>query len=437
MKIRFIYPTWRRIHYQTNYILPPLGVTVVGGLTPEEHEVHLTDENVQEIDFEEDVDMVAISTMLLAQAKRGWEIADRFRARGVPVVLGGLSATTLPEDAAKHADAIVIGEAEGVWPQLLADFQRGAMKKVYRRSEYPGGAEMGRARRSLLNKPLYNYRGVEMLDLIETSRGCRFGCYPCQVPFVSGKNHRQKAMDRVIEEMAAIPNERLFIVDNSLEQDEDHQKRLFQAMIDSGIKKRWVAHPISVKPEILELAARAGCWYVYHAVHKPSKLMAERIRMHHEFGIGVEGTIMVGLDNHDKDIFKRITDFLLESDIDLAEFTVLTPFPGTPVFDEYKKAGRILHEDWNLYNAEEVVFRPAQMTPDDLQEGYRYCWDAFYKNIPERERMFRLFKRLRKRDWKPDISKAGENQFPAKGVHGRLWGGVYKPGSAGSVTPPE
>lgn len=429
MRIRLIYPTWERIHYQTKYILPPLGVLVVGGLTPDDVEVRLTDENVEPIDFDEDVDMVAISTMLLAQAKRGWEIADRFRERGIPVVIGGLSATTLPLQAAMHADAIVIGEAEGVWPQLIEDFKKGQLRKTYQRDAYAVGAGIAQPDRSLLNKPLYNYRGVEMLDLIETSRGCRFACYPCQVPFVSGTAHREKPMEQVIEEMAAIPNDRLFIVDNSLEQSEDHQKRLFKAMIDAKLNKTWVAHPISVNPEILELAAEAGCWYVYHAIHKPSDLMRDRIKMHHDFGIGVEGTIMVGLDNHDPDIFKRIVDFLLEVDLDLAEFTVLTPFPGTPVFDKMKRDGRILHEDWNKYNAEQVVFQPAKMTPKQLEEGYAYCWDEFYKEIPERRRMYRLFQRLRNRhSWSPAVSRPGEAQFEAPGIGGQLWGGVVEAG---------
>ena len=427
MKIRLIYPVWERIYYQTKYILPPLGVITMAATIPEGHEVALTDENVETVDFDEDVDLVMISTMLLAQAKRGWEIADEFRKRGKTVILGGLSVTTLPDEAAEHADAIVIGEAEGVVPQVIADFQAGRLKKRYQRPAYVEGNEIASPRRDLLNKPLYNYRGVEMLDLIETTRGCRFGCYPCQVPFVSGTEHRVKDIDRVIEEMAAIPNDRLFIVDNSLEQSEQHQRELYQAMIDADLGKKWVAHPISVKPDLLELAARSGCWYVYHAIHKPSPLMRERIKLHHDHGIGVEGTIMVGTDNHTKDIFKDLTDFLLDCELDLAEFTVLTQLPGTPVFDKFKADGRLLHTDWSKYNAEQVVYQPAQMTPDELQEGYIYMWEEFYKAVPERHRMWRLFKRLYKRhEWAPVTTRPGEAQFTAKGSPGRLWGGVVQ-----------
>lgn len=427
MKVRLIYPIWERIFYQTKYILPPLGVTVVGGLTPDDIEVNLTDENVDAIDFDEQVDLVAISTMLLAQAKRAYQIADKFRARGIPVVMGGLSVTTVPGEAAEHADTIVIGEAEGVWPQLLRDFQKKQMKKVYQRTNgFVESEEIGTPRRSLLNKKAYNYRGVEMLDLIETSRGCRFGCYPCQVPRVSGAKHRTKAIDRVIAEMASIPNDRLFIVDNSLEQNEPHQLELFKAMTDAKLNKRWVSHPISVKPEILEWAARSGCWYVYHAIHKPSQLIRDRVKMHHDYGIGVEGTIMVGLDNHNKDIFKEITDFLLDIDLDLAEFTVLTPFPGTKVFEEFKADGRLLHEDWSKYNAEQVVYKPTQMTPQELEEGYRYCWNEFYRETPEPERMYLLFKRLYRNKWEwGKLSQPGENQFVSAGI-GKLWGGVME-----------
>jgi radical SAM superfamily enzyme YgiQ (UPF0313 family) len=245
------------------------------------------------------------------------------------------------------------------------------------------------------------------------------------VPMVSGNAHRTKQIDRVIEEMAAIPNDRLFIVDNSLEQNVQHQEELFRAMIDADLGKKWVAHPISVTHKNLDLAARSGCWYVYHAIHKPSDLIRERVKMHHDYGIGVEGTVMVGLDNHDTDIFKRITDFLLEIDLDLAEFTVLTPFPKTKVFDTFKKDGRILHEDWSKYNAEQVVYQPAKMTPDQLQEGFKYCWTEFYREQPEQQRMFKLFKRLyTKHEWNPATTNKGESQFSAKGVAGQLWGGV-------------
>ena len=241
------------------------------------------------------------------------------------------------------------------------DQERGALKPVYQRQGFADAADIPSPRRDLLDDRQYTYRGLRMMDLIETSRGCRFGCFPCQVPFVSGKEHRVRDIEKVVDEMAAIDCDRVFIVDNALEQNEDHQRALFKAMVRA--KKSWVAHPISAKPDILKLAADSGCWYVYHQIHKESGGIRDKVRMMHDFGIAVQGTILLGIDSHGPDVFKRMVDFLLEIDLDLAEFTVMTPFPQTPLFDQMKKEGRLLHEDWGLYNAENVVFRPARMTP--------------------------------------------------------------------------
>jgi len=425
MRIKLIYPTWQRIQYQTQYVLPPLGVSVVAALTPSGHEVTICDENVEPITYEP-VDLVGISTLLVSQAPRAFAIADEFRARGIPVVLGGLTVTCLPELSRQHADTIVLGEAEGVWPQVIADAEQGKLKPFYQREGYASGAEIPNARRDLLNPDHYTYRGVRMMDLIETSRGCRFGCFPCQVPFVSGKDHRIRDIETVVDEMAAVKNDRVFIVDNAMEQDESHQRELFSAMVRA--KKNWVAHPISAKPDILQLAAESGCWFVYQAIWQESQMIRDKVRMMHEFGIAVEGTILLGLDTHGPDIFKRMVDFLLDCDLDLAEFTVLTPFPGTPFFNQMKRAGRLLHEDWSRYNAEDVVIRPAKMTPDQLAEGYQYMWDNFYKGESQPAKMFRLYGRLVSRQgFHPEIQRPERRPLPGQRAGtSALWGGVVQ-----------
>lgn len=424
MRIKLVYPTWQRIQYQTQYVLPPLGVTVVAALTPPEHEVSITDENVEPLDFDEPVDLVGISTLLVSQSPRAFAIADEYRRRGVPVVLGGLTVSCLPEKSLEHADAIVHGEAEGVWPELLRDAEKKQLKKVYRRQGYASGAEIPAPRRDLLRADLYTYRGVRMMDLVETSRGCRFNCFPCQVPYVAGVKHRQRDIMQVVDEIAAIPNDRVFIVDNAMEQDEDHERRFFKEL--ARAQKAWVAHPISPKPDILELAAASGCWFVYQAIWTDSQKTKDRIKMFHDFGIAVEGTILLGTDQHGPDIFKRMVDFLLECELDLAEFTVVTPFPGTPFHQQMKDAGRLLHEDYAHYNAEEVVIRPAKMTPDQLTEGYRYVWDEFYKNESQPEKMTKLYaKLLRRRRWRPDIGAPERRAIRGQRAGGAaLWGGV-------------
>ncbi len=427
MRIKLVYPTWQRIERQTHYVLPPLGIAVAAAATPEGHEVSITDENVEPIDFDERVDLVGISTMLVSQAPRAFEIAAEFRARGVPVVLGGLTATCLPEVCRKHADAVVLGEAEGVWPEVVRDAERGALKPLYHREGFAGPAEIGSPRRDLLDPKLYTYRGIRMMDLLETSRGCRFGCFPCQVPIVTGRAHRMRPVEEVIEEMAAIDNDRIFIVDNSPEQNPEHEKALFEGL--KRVKKRWVSHPISANPDTLKRAAESGCWLVYQALLDSSEKFRDKVKLFHDYGITVEATMSFGTDRHGPDVFKRMVDFLLETGVDLAEFTVLTPFPGSPFYFEMKQAGRILHDDWALYNAENVVFRPAGMTPEELQEGYHYAWKEFYREESQAARMFRVYRRLSGKDWAREIKSPEARVLPNQEAgDSALWGGVVDAG---------
>ena len=224
------------------------------------------------------------------------------------------------------------------------------------------------------------------------SRGCRFHCYPCAVAYLGGRRFRPRPIDKAIAEMAAIDNNRLFIVDNSLAQSTEWELDLFREMIP--LKKKWCSHPIEDKPEVLDLAARAGAWYVYQAVFDTSDYIRERIRRYHDHGIGVEGTILLGLDNHDEDFIKRLIDFLLEIDLDLAEFTVLTPFPHTRAFDELHRQGRILTYDWSRYTADQVVYQPKHMSAERLQELLDYAWTSFYADEPQNMKMARLFARV-------------------------------------------
>jgi hypothetical protein len=195
-----------------------------------------------------------------------------------------------------------------------------------------------------------------------------------------------------VAEMAGIDNNRLFIVDNSLAQDTQWEKDLFREMIP--LKKKWCSHPIEDKPEVLDLAAQAGAWYVYQAVFDTSDYIKERIKRYHDHGIGVEGTILLGLDSHSEDFIKELIDFLLEIELDLAEFTVLTPFPHTKAFKELEEQKRILTYDWNEYSADNVVFQPKQMSPERLQELLDYAWNSFYQDEPQEVKMFKLFQQV-------------------------------------------
>jgi len=347
--------------------------------------------------YDDDVDFVGISMLLTTQIKQGWAIADEYRKRGKKVMFGGISTMLHAEETMLHADCVFLGEAEGHMEQVFQDFRNGQLKKVYNHmNDLPAIETVGPARRDLYKRELYYHKGVQMVDLFHASRGCKYSCYPCAVSYLGGRCFRPRPIDKVVEELDTIDNNRLFIVDNSLAQDTQWEKDLFKAMIP--FKKKWCSHTIEDKPEVLDLAAQAGAWYVYQAVFDTSDYIKERVKRYHDYGIGVEGTILLGLDNQTEDDIKRLIDFLLEIDLDLAEFTVLAPFPHTKAYTDLIKQDRIFDKDWNNYNAGQVVYHPKHMSADKLQELYQYAWDTFYKDETQEEKMFKLLKQVVSRE---------------------------------------
>jgi len=388
MMFHFIFPRWPKIEEQSPFNLPPLGVLQAASCVPGDVDVEITDENVRPVDFDAACDLVGVSIMLTCQAPRAYEIAAEMRRRGRPVVLGGLHVTLCPEEAALHADAIVVGEGEGLIERMTADFAAGRMQKVYRRDGFPDIAAVPAPNRRLHDKKKhYTFKGWELVDLVETSRGCRFNCYPCCSAYLGGRQHRTKPVARTLEDLAGC-HDHVFIVDNSLEQSVEYQKELFGAMIGAG--KRWVSHPISADPEVLRLARKSGCWYIYYAVFSTSDKVRDRIKLYHDHGIGVEGTILLGLDFHTEDFVKRLIDFLLTVELDLAEFTILTPFPRTQAYEQLEEEGRIIDRDWSRYNASTVVYRPFHMSPERLTDLYREAWRTFYAKDSQNARMGKL-----------------------------------------------
>ncbi len=417
MKMKLVYPRWPKLERQTEFHLPPHGPAVFAATVPAEVELVFTDENLEPIDFDEAADLVGISTMLSCQLPRAFEVARAFRQRGVPVIFGGIATMLHAEEVAEHADSIFLGEAEGRFAGVLDDFKSGCLKKVYDYMDTPPAMELvGTARREILNRESYNYRGVQMLDLVHASRGCKFDCFPCCTGFLGGKTFRPRPIDKVIEEMEAIQNNRLFIVDNSLAQDRAWLIDLFTAM--APLKKKWVSHPILDDDQVLKLAAEAGAWYVYQAVFDTSDVIRNRIRRCKEHGIGVEGTIILGTDDQTEDDIKRLVDFLMEVELDIAEFTILTPFPHSPIRRQFEAEGRILSNNWLDYSADKVVYQPRHMTPEKLQELYYYAWDTFYADSGHQLKMGELFKQVIRREmddgtyrrYNPKIRRA----FPQK-----------------------
>ncbi len=396
--VTLIYPKWNKIPEQTEFHLPPHGPVCVAASIPEEYEVRFIDENVDTIDFSSSTDVVFLSMMLTCQLPRGKEIAARYKELGIQVVAGGISTMLHSEEVATFVDSIFLGETEdGRLATVFKDLEGGRLQPRYNFfHDFPPIDSIGPARRSILHDERYVYRGVRMVDLVHASRGCRFNCFPCATAFLGGQQFRPRPMDRVVEEIESIDNNRLFLVDNSLAQSKEWVMELFEALIP--LKKKWISHPILDDEEVIAKAAEAGCWYVYQAVFDTSDVIRNRVKRLKDHGIGVEAAVLLGTDNQDADYIKRLIDFLLEIDIDMAEFSILTPFPHTAVTERYEKEGRILHKDWGRYTTAEAVYTPKNMSPEKLEEMYSYAWETFYQDMPQSLRMARLFAELVKKE---------------------------------------
>jgi len=419
MKIKLIYPKWPKLKNQPEFNLPPHGPVCFAATVNDDIELSFCDEHVEKLHFDDDADLIALSVMLTCQLPRAWEIADWYRAHGKTVVFGGIATTLHYQETIPHADAVFLGEAESGFDKVIDDFKKAQLKKMYDyRLYYPDTALIGNARRSILKRQRYNFRGVQMVDLVHASRGCRFNCFPCCTPYLGGRQFRPRPIEAIVKELESIDNNRLFFVDNSLAQDDEWEKRLFKAI--APLKKKWISHPIKDDDEILDLAVKAGCWYVYQAIVDTSDHIRRKIQRLQERGIGVEGTILLGLDSHDEDYIKQLVDFLLEINLDLAEFTILTPFPHTSIREQLEKENRILHNDWSRYTAGEVVFQPAKMGIDALQKMYEYAWETFYYNCSKEMKMAKMFLKVIEKEKKDSTYKDVKlNPF-------RAWGHLEK-----------
>ncbi len=422
--VTLVYPKWPKIPQQTEFHLPPHGPVNVAAEIPAEYEVRFVDENVDPLDIAADTDIVLLSMMLTCQTPRGYEIAAKYREIGIPVVAGGIAVMLHAEEVEGKVDSVFLGEVEnGRLAKVLQDFEEGRLQAKYDYFlDFPPIESVGPARREILNRDKYIYRGVQMVDLVHASRGCRFNCFPCATAFLGGRKFRPRPVDQVVEEIAGIDNNRLFLVDNSLAQDKKWIMELFEAL--KPLKKKWISHPILDEEDVVKKAAEAGCWYVYQAVFDTSDVIRDRVKRLKDHGIGVEAAVLLGPDNQDADYIKRLVDFLLEIDVDMSEFSLLTPFPHAPVTEQFEKEGRILHKDWSRYTTAEVCFQPKLMTPEVLQEMFYYAWENFYKDMSQSLRMARLFHQVVKREMEDGTyqrsTKLGTNrrQWQAEDSHG-------------------
>ena len=415
--ILIIYPRWPKIPQQTEFHLPPHGPVCMAASIPDDYEIEFIDENVQSLPLRIETDLVFLSVMLTCQLPRALEIAALVRRQGIKVVAGGIAAMLHAEEVRQHVDACFLGETEGGrLGVLLADWERDDLKDVYDfMQDQPDIESVGPARRDILNYDFYSYRGLRMVDLVHASRGCRFNCFPCATAYLGGRRFRPRPLEKVVEEVGLIDNDRLFFVDNSLAQDRDWVMALFDAI--GPLKRHWISHPILDEEEVVKKAAAAGCWYVYQAIFDTSDVIRNRVKRLKDHGIGVEAAVLLGTDNQDEDYIRKLVDFLLEIDVDMAEFSILTPFPHTPVTAKLDSERRILHRDWRQYTTTNVCFVPKHMSCEKLQEMYSYAWRAFYQDMSAQLRMARLFANISRND------RVETGPVPSEVKRIRGWGG--------------
>ncbi len=366
--------------------IPQLGLHILASLTPNDVDITVVDEEIREIDFSLDFDLVGISCMT-ATANRSYQLADRYRQKGSKVVLGGIHPTILPKEAIQHADAVVIGEAEGCWSEVINDCRKNKLQKFYRvpvpdLSKYPS------PRRDFhIDKTLFNCVGLV------TTRGCPYACEFCSVTDFYGGKIRHRPVSMVVEDIKQSGSKTFLILDDNVTGHPEYSKQLFEAMIPLGIT--WVGQSsiaLAKDKGMLKLCRQSGCVALFFGVESvsPSSLLGmkkslksigeteEAIKIIQDNGIAFHPSIILGFDTDTKTIFDDTLEFLARTKLPTMALHVLTPYPGTRLYQRFRDQGRIISHDWSHYDHHTVVFQPKNMTPQELAEGQRYVQSEFY-----------------------------------------------------------
>ncbi|AJE04559.1 B12-binding domain-containing radical SAM protein [Geobacter pickeringii] len=389
-RLLLIYPATHKLGWARYFQLPSHSLQMVAAATPESWEVILADEVHDEVPFNGAFDLVGITAMT-HQATRAYEIADRFRGRGVPVVLGGIHPTVLPDEALQHADAVVVGEAEPVWGELLDDLLAGRLRPVYR-APVPTG--------DLLTAPwprreILAGRRYLTTQTVQASRGCPYDCSFCTVTPYFGRSFRYRDPADILAEIRSFNRKLVVFLDDNLLGDPAKARPILRGLAEMNV--RWGSQTnlrFAEDPELLKLVAESGCIGLFVGIesvtgthanmaksgskHTPADLM-KRVR---DAGIILETSIIFGFDDHDESVFETTVRFLEECSPSVPTFHILTPYPGTALFRQFQEEGRLLTTDWSRYDHSSVVFRPRLMSPERLHRGWlearreAYSWRA-------------------------------------------------------------
>ena len=378
---------FRQLKYS---LFPPLSLLTLAGMTPDDRfEIIVRDEHVESVEIDQEVDLVGIQ-VYVSSAGRAYELADHYRRCGAKVVLGGIHPTTLPHEAAEHADAVCIGPAETVWPQILADFERGELSRFYHGQAAGSAALVPQARRDLMSSAAYLVRNTMV-----TSRGCPHCCSFCyKGSFWGARYYETRPMADLERELASLDGRFVFFLDDNLLADRRHARDLFRLLRGSGMV--WQAAgslDVASDQQFLDEAYQAGCRSLFvgfeslssenmRLANKPVNAAAdyaEAVRRFHDAGIMVNASFVFGFDCDGPDVFDRTLEFAIGNQIETATFHILTPFPGTAAFAQIEAEGRLLHRNWALYDTRHAVFAPRRMEPGQLEAGYDRAYRDFYR----------------------------------------------------------
>jgi radical SAM superfamily enzyme YgiQ (UPF0313 family) len=420
VKVTFICPKWghKGLTSVRGFMMPPMGILELASITPKEWEIEIVDENVRRIDFNKPTDLVAL-TGVTALAPRAYEIAKKFSHLKIPTIMGGIHASMCPGETGKWVDSVVIGEADEIWPKVLKDAKKGKLKKFYQVKKRPDLSNLPPITRRVPTKTYYPLTNVYMT---QTSRGCPINCDFCSVTQFNGKVIRHRPIEKVIQEVkyltsqGGLLNNFLFFTDDNIVADLVYAKKLFAKLKPLSIN--WLSQTdirIALNRQLLKLAVNSGLTAVFigfESLDKDSlakevsqvkagwrKNYEEAIKRLHDLGIFVEGAFVFGLDSQDKSVFEKTVEWAIKNNIDAAQFTIATPFPGTTLFRRLAQQGRITAKNpdgafaWEKFNAMDVVFEPAQMTQEELSEGFWWAYKTFYSYSSIAKRLLRAGKK--------------------------------------------
>ena len=371
--------------------------------TSNDIDVKILDARVEDVDYDLPVDLVGI-TGLTSEIPHAYEIADGFRNKGVKVVMGGVHVSALPDEALRHADSIVVGEAELVWGKLIEDFKTGQLKPVYQSDSLVDMKEMCTPRRSLLDYNMYT-----SFSTLQATRGCPFNCDFCTVTTFFGNSYRFRPVENVIDEIKGLPDKTVVLLDDNIAGRPSYAKELMTAMIPLKIKWGSQASITMAKDEeLLSLYSKSGGKYVFIGFENLSddnlksvqkgwnsvKNYELAIKKIHDAGIDIIGSFIFGFDHDTVSSFRATLNFMMKNKIDVAMFHILTPLPGTKLYEHLDKEGRIFDRNWSRYHTGSVVFKPMLMTTDELQSGYYWIYKEFYSYSNILKRIFRSHRNI-------------------------------------------